>query len=155
MDVRFFEVDSLGVVFNMWYLGWCDEAMSGYLDSLGLRLQPRCVPRGLDAVLRKAELDWVDSLQAFERAEIAVRAEHLGSTSFRLGYEVRRVDGRRSRAARRCATISITYVCTEVAGRTSTPLPSGLRAALAGRIVLRWHGPRGPRPGCPRVRRCG
>ena len=24
LDVRFFEVDSLGVVFNMWYLGWCD-----------------------------------------------------------------------------------------------------------------------------------
>ena len=82
VDVRFFEVDSLGVVFNMWYLGWCDEAMSGYLDSVGYGYATLRA-RGLDAVLRKAELDWVDSLQAFERAEIAVRAEHLGSTSFR------------------------------------------------------------------------
>jgi acyl-CoA thioester hydrolase len=128
VDVRFFEVDSLGVVFNMWYLGWCDEAMSGYLDSLGYGYATLRA-RGLDAVLRKAELDWVDSLQAFERAEIAVRAEHLGSTSFRLGYEVRRVTGDDPDGTV-CATISITYVCVEVAGRTSTPLPSGLRAAL-------------------------
>ena len=90
VDVRFFEVDSLGVVFNMWYLGWCDEAMSAYLDVLGhgygtLRAA------GLDAVLRRAELEWVDSLEAFQRAEIGVRVEHIGSTSFRLGYDVRRV----------------------------------------------------------------
>ena len=128
VDVRFFEVDSLGVVFNMWYLGLCDEAMSGYLDSLGYGFATLRA-RGLDAVLRKAELDWVDSLQAFERAEIAVRAEHLGSTSFRLGYAVCRVTGDDPEGTV-CATISITYVCVEVAGRTSTPLPSGLRAAL-------------------------
>jgi acyl-CoA thioesterase FadM len=35
LDVRFFEVDSLGVVFNMWYLGWCDEAMSAFMESIG------------------------------------------------------------------------------------------------------------------------
>ncbi|HEY8653309.1 MAG TPA: hypothetical protein VIL87_09465 [Dermatophilaceae bacterium] len=35
VDVRFFEVDSLGVVFNMWYLGWCDEAMSAFMESIG------------------------------------------------------------------------------------------------------------------------
>ena len=71
----------------------------------------------------------MDSLQAHQRAEIAVRTEHLGSTSFRLGYEVRRVTGDDPDGTV-CATISITYVCVEAADRTSTPLPSGLRAAL-------------------------
>ena len=60
VDVRFFEVDSLGVVFNMWYLGWCDEAMSAFMESIGygyatLRAQ------GFDAVLRNAEIERADA----------------------------------------------------------------------------------------------
>ena len=152
VDVRFFEVDSLGVVFNMWYLGWCDEAMSGYLDSLGYGYTTLRAG-GLDAVLRKAELDWVDSLQAFERAEIAVRTEHLGSTSFRLGYEVRRVTGDDPEGTV-CATISITYVCIEVAASHQHPAPVWPARGTAGRIVLRCR--RCPVAGrAPAVPGCG
>jgi acyl-CoA thioester hydrolase len=91
VDVRFFEVDSLGVVFNMWYLGWCDEAMSAFMESIGygyatLRAQ------GFDAVLRNAQIEWSDSLEAFQHAEIAVRVDDVGTTSFRLGYDIDRVD---------------------------------------------------------------
>lgn len=128
LDVRFFEVDSLGVVFNMWYLGWCDEAMSAFLDSIGagyatLRAE------GFDAVLRNAQIEWVDSLQAFQHAEIAVRVEHVGTTSFRLGYDIERVD-LEGRGLSRCAQVAITYVCVEVDGRNKASIPLGLRAAL-------------------------
>ena len=128
VDVRFFEVDSLGVVFNMWYLGWCDEAMSAYLEHLGHGYQA-LRESGHDAVLRRAELDWVDSLQAFESAEIRVRVEHLGTTSFRLGYDVVRT-GAGEGAGRPCAHVSITYVCVAVADRAKVAIPLGLRAAL-------------------------
>ena len=131
VDVRFFEVDSLGVVFNMWYLGWCDEAMSAFMESIGygykaLRAQ------GFDAVLRKAELEWVDSLEAFQRAEVAVRVDHIGTTSFRLRYDVERVAGADQIGGEptRCAQVAITYVCVEIEGRKKSPLPLGLRAAL-------------------------
>ena len=131
VDVRFFEVDSLGVVFNMWYLGWCDEAMSAFMESIGygyatLRAQ------GYDAVLRKAELEWIESLKAFQHAEIVVRVDHVGSTSFRLRYDIERVaqgapvgQGRTT-----CARVSITYVCVDIAQRGKTPIPLGLREAL-------------------------
>jgi len=131
VDVRFFEVDSLGVVFNMWYLGWCDEAMSAFMESIGfgyatLRAQ------GFDAVLRKAEIEWQSSLEAFQQAEIAVRVDHVGTTSFRLHHDVVRVeraDG--SEPVRtRCAQVAITYVCVEIDGRSKTPIPDGLRLAL-------------------------
>jgi len=129
LDVRFFEVDSLGVVFNMWYLGWCDEAMSAFLESIGYGYAALRAG-GQDAVLRKAELEWVDSLQAFQQAEIAVRVDQVGTTSFRLVYEIDRVDtSARQRA--RCARVTITYVCVEIAGRGKTTIPSGLREALA------------------------
>jgi len=131
LDVRFFEVDSLGVVFNMWYLGWCDEAMSAFMESIGygcatLRAQ------GFDAVLRKAELEWLDSLEAFQQAEVEVRVDHLGTTSFRLRFDIERVD-RSSQAGQgsiRCAQVAITYVCVEVERRNKVQIPLGLREAL-------------------------
>ena len=131
LDVRFFEVDSLGVVFNMWYLGWCDEAMSAFMESIGygykaLRAQ------GYDAVLRKAEMEWLDSLEAFQRAEVAVRVDHIGTTSFRLRYDIGRVAGADQIGGEpaRCAQVAITYVCVEIDGRKKARLPLGLRAAL-------------------------
>ncbi|NMM23967.1 MAG: acyl-CoA thioesterase [Phycicoccus sp.] len=142
VDVRFFEVDSLGVVFNMWYLGWCDEAMSAFMESIGygyatLRAQ------GFDAVLRNAQIEWADSLEAFQHAEIAVLVDHVGTTSFRLRYDIDRVDidrvdlerveasGQVSDHGRtRCARVAITYVCVAVDGRSKVSIPADLREAL-------------------------
>ena len=133
LDVRFFEVDSLGVVFNMWYLGWCDEAMSAFMESIGFGYATLRAG-GVDAVLRKAELEWLDSLEAFQRAEVAVRVDQVGTTSFRLGYDINRVDLERvdgsGKPAVRCAHAAITYVCVEIQGRNTTPIPAGLREAL-------------------------
>jgi acyl-CoA thioester hydrolase len=138
--VRFFEVDSLGVVFNMWYLGWCDEAMSAFMESIGygyatLRAE------GFDAVLRNASIEWVDSLEAFQHAQVAVSVDHVGTTSFRLQYDIQRVDPQAAPAdadgkdeegqqSARCARVEISYVCVGLSDRRKTPLPLGLREAL-------------------------
>jgi len=131
LDVRFFEVDSLGVVFNMWYLGWCDEAMSAFMESIGYGYATLRAG-GLDAVLRKAELEWLDSLEAFQHAEVAVRVDHVGTTSFRLSYEIERVVGlgELGQPGKACARAQITYVCVGIADRNTTPIPPGLREAL-------------------------
>src|SRR5665811_2566355 len=106
LDVRFFEVDSLGVVFNMWYLGWCDEAMSAFMESIGYGYATLRAG-GVDAVLRKAELEWLDSLQAFQHAEVAVRVDRVGTTSFCLGYDIGRVEavGEGAQGRTRCAQV--------------------------------------------------
>jgi acyl-CoA thioester hydrolase len=128
LDIRFFEVDSLGVVFNMWYLGWCDEAMSAFMNSIGFGYET-LRGQGFDAVLRKAELEWLDSLQAFQHAEVAVRVQHVGTTSFRLGYSIERVEAS-GQLRTRCAQVAITYVCVQIADRSTAPIPAGLRKAL-------------------------
>src|SRR5450759_3815378 len=102
VDVRFFEVDSLGVVFNMWYLGWCDEAMSAFMESIGYGYATLRAG-GTDAVLRKAELGWLDSI---ERVDAPGQDRTL------------------------CAQVTITYVCVAIADRNTTPIPAGLREAL-------------------------
>jgi acyl-CoA thioester hydrolase len=131
LDVRFFEVDSLGVVFNMWYLGWCDEAMSAFMESIGYGYATLRAA-GCDAVLRKAEVEWLESLHAFQRAEIAVRVEQVGTTSFRLAYEVNRVGpaGEDANSRTLCVRAAITYVCVQINDRNKAPIPSGLRGAL-------------------------
>jgi acyl-CoA thioester hydrolase len=141
VDVRFFEVDSLGVVFNMWYLGWCDEAMSAFMESIGYGYATLRAG-GLDAVLRRAELGWLDSLEAFQHAEVAVRVDHVGTTSFRLAYDINRVDipcvdsqrkdasGDAGRQRTLCAQVAVTYVCVGIADRKTTPIPPGLREVL-------------------------
>ena len=128
LDVRFFEVDSLGVVFNMWYLGWCDEAMSAFMESIGFGYET-LRGQGFDAVLRKAELEWLHSLQAFQHAEVAVRVQHVGTTSFRLGYSIERVEAS-GQLRTRCAQAAITYVCVQIADRSTVPIPAGMRKAL-------------------------
>lgn len=140
VDVRFFEVDSLGVVFSMWYLGWCDEAMSAFMESIGYGYATLRA-RGYDAVLRRTELEWLESLEAFQHAEIVVRVDHVGTTSFRLRYDIERVDqGSLSGQGRtRCARAAITYVCVEMAARNKAPIPPGLREAL-----VKDHGGGGP-----------
>jgi len=146
VDVRFFEVDSLGVVFNMWYLGWCDEAMSAFMESIGYGYA-MLRAKGFDAVLRNAQIEWIDSMEAFQHVEIAVGVDHVGTTSFRLSYGIDRVDpvaqaGRAVQTSRTgelgqtdqqrtpCVQVKITYVCVELDGRGKTPLPLGLREAL-------------------------
>jgi len=131
LDVRFFEVDSLGVVFNMWYLGWCDEAMSAFMKSIGYGYQTLRA-QGFDAVLRKAEIEWIDSLHAFQHAEVEVQVDHVGTTSFRLGYAIERVDvsGQAGQVRTRCAHAAITYVCVRIADRSTAPIPDGMRSAL-------------------------
>jgi acyl-CoA thioester hydrolase len=131
LDVRFFEVDAFGVVFNMWYLGWCDEAMNAFMESIGYGYTALGA-QGFVGVLRKAELEWLDSLEAFQHAEIAVRVEHVGTTSYRLRFDIERV-APGSQAGRRrslCAQVAITYVCVQIDQRRNAPIPVGLREAL-------------------------
>jgi acyl-CoA thioesterase FadM len=66
-----------------------------------------------------------------------VRVDHVGTTSFRLDFDINRVDIERVEAAgeagqerTRCAHATITYVCVEISGRDKAPIPVGLREAL-------------------------
>ena len=67
--------------------------------------------------------------QAFQRAEIGVRVEHIGAHPW-LGYGVHRVS-EADPAGTPCARVAITYVCgSGPHDRAKHPVPSGLRAAL-------------------------
>jgi acyl-CoA thioester hydrolase len=117
-------VDQVGVVFNAWYLAWCDDARLAYLASRGYGLQQAMAADALPLV-RHADIEWLASLAAEEHAEIHVRPVRVGTTSFTLRHEIHREgDGEL------CAVLTITYVAAGLVERTKRQLPLSLRAAL-------------------------
>jgi acyl-CoA thioester hydrolase len=120
--VRYLEVDAQGVVFNMWYLAYIDDAMTAYLTVGGLPYQEMAAA-GYDVQLVHAELDWRDGLRFGDEAELAVGTVKIGTTSFTLRFDFRR-DGRS------VVTAEVVYVCIGTDGSGKRPVPDDLRTAL-------------------------
>jgi acyl-CoA thioester hydrolase len=120
--VRYFEVDQQGVVFNMWYLGYFDEAMAAFLDEGGLAY-PDMLAAGYDVQLVHTEIDWRSSLRWGDEAEVTVAVARVGSTSFDLTFSVSA--GREAVAEGRT-----TYVVVATDGTGKRPIPALLLAAL-------------------------
>ena len=122
VDVRYLEADQQGVVFNMWYLAYFDDAMTALLAHGGLPYQ-QLIDAGWDVQLVHTELDWVGPLRWGEPAEVDVALARLGTTSFTLQFTVRSGE-------RPACTGETVYVCVETEGWAPVPVPDVLRDAL-------------------------
>ena len=124
VEVHFYEVDQVGVVFNAWYLAWCDDARLAYCASRGFGIEDAKAADAMPLV-RHADIEWLASLAAGDHAEILVRPVRVGTMSFTLRHEIHREgDGQL------CAVVTVTYVAAGLAERTKRELPLSLRAAL-------------------------
>ncbi len=126
--VRYFEADQQGVVFNMWYLGYFDEAMTRFLEEGGLPYQ-RMLDAGFDVQLVRSEIDWRSSLRWPDDVSVEVRVEGTGSTSFTLGFTVRRA-GPEGGSGEEVAAGRTVYVVVSADGSGKRPIPPDLAAAL-------------------------
>lgn len=119
--VRYLETDGQGVVFNMWYLGWCDEACADFLEEIGLGYES-LLERGFDIQVVHAELDWTSSLRAREVADLTVTCQRVGTTSLTLRTDI-------TCAGRPVAVVRVVYVGLDPSG-SPTPVPEDLRERL-------------------------
>jgi acyl-CoA thioester hydrolase len=129
LSPRYLEVDRQGIVFNMWYLAYFDEAFAGFLASRGLSY-PQLLALGYDASLVHTELDWTAGLAYGEHARVAVSVESLGRTSFTLGFEILRTTGTMDDVVCRGRTV---YVVVADDGSGKREIPPALRACLETR----------------------
>ena len=118
----YFQFDQQGVVFNMWYFGWFDDAMTQFLGEAG---DPYAAMNadGFDVQLVHTEADWHEGVRYGEQVVIDVATERVGSTSFTLSFGVR--VGAQERATGRTV-----YVVVSTDGSGKQPVPPKLRAAL-------------------------
>ena len=122
IQVRYHEIDQQGVVFNMWYLAYLDEAMSEFIEANGLAYT-HLQNDGFDVQLVHTEHDWTSALRFGEAAHVTVEVATVGNTSFALDFIVRQGD-------RTACTARIVYVCVALDGTGKQPLPAVLRGAL-------------------------
>ncbi len=118
----YFQFDQQGVVFNMWYFAWFDEAMAQFLGEAGYPYQTM-IADGLDVQLVHTEADWREGVRYGESVLIDVVTEKIGSTSFTLSFTVR--VGSQPRSTGRTV-----YVVVGTDGSGKQPVPPKLRAAL-------------------------
>lgn len=127
---RYLEVDRQGIVFNMWYLAYFDETIAGFFAAGGLPY-PELLASGYDVSLVHTELDWTAGLAYGDTAHVAVTVEHIGRTSFTLGFAVLR-DGRELCRARTVYVV-VADVVGDAPGTVGTgkqEIPPRLRALL-------------------------
>jgi acyl-CoA thioester hydrolase len=122
VHTSYFQFDQQGVVFNMWYFAWFDDAMTEFLGEIGYNYQAM-IADGLDVQLVHTEADWRDAVRYGEAVTIDVATERTGSSSFTLSFTV--LAGGQARAAGRTV-----YVVVATDGSGKRPLPPKLRAAL-------------------------
>jgi acyl-CoA thioester hydrolase len=120
--VPYFQVDQQGVVFNMWYLAWLDEAMSTFLASVGYPYQSM-IAAGVDVQLVHTELDWRGVARWADDVVVEVSADSIGTTSFTLAFGV-------SVGGEPIASAKTVYVAIRADSSGKCPVPPALRAAL-------------------------
>jgi len=117
------EVDQQGVVFNMWYLGYFDEAMADFLAEGGLPY-PDMLASGHDVQLVHTEIDWRSSLRWADDAWVEVSLASVGATSFSLRFAVHGGDDSL------VASGLTVYVVVATDGSGKRPVPPNIRGAL-------------------------
>jgi acyl-CoA thioester hydrolase len=120
--VRYLEVDQQGVVFNMWYLGYFDEAMTEFFAEGGLPYD-EMLASGYDVQLVHSEIDWRSSLRHGDEARVEVSVASVGATSFTLWFAVYADETL-------VASGRTIYVVVATDGTGKRPIPPSIRAAL-------------------------
>jgi acyl-CoA thioester hydrolase len=121
-QVRYLEADQQGVVFNMWYLGYFDEAMTLFLEQGGLPYN-RMLEAGFDVHLVHSEIDWKAPLRFREEFGVEVAVDRVGRSSFALRFAVRGPAGE-------VAAGRTVYVVVATDGSGKRPIPALLASAL-------------------------
>jgi acyl-CoA thioester hydrolase len=122
LSPSYFQFDQQGVVFNMWYFGWFDDAMTQFLGDAGYPYQTM-IADGFDVQLVHTEADWREGVRYGESVTVDVVTEKIGSTSFTLSFTVR------TGSQVRCTARTV-YVVVATEGSGKQPVPPKLRAAL-------------------------
>jgi len=111
VSTSYFQFDQQGVVFNMWYFAWFDDAMTQFLSEVGYPYAAMNAD-GFDVQLVHTEADWREAVRYGEQVVIDVATERVGSTSFTLSFGVR--VGAQARSTGRTSAISAS--CTPARG---------------------------------------
>src|SRR3954464_11094651 len=123
--VRYDEVDAQGIVGNASWLNLLQLGRIEYLRYLGLMMEGGS-RTPVQAVVRRAVVDYLAPARFDDALAIRVRTAHLGNRSARLEYLVDNVD-----TGLRPVVAETVLVCVEMAAMRSMPWPEIWRQRIA------------------------
>ena len=83
--IRFSDSDMQGIVFNANYLVYWDDALTDYMDAIGLPWA-QLVENGDDMVLARTEIDYKRSAVVGDMVSTSIRATRLGNSSITFEF---------------------------------------------------------------------
>jgi acyl-CoA thioester hydrolase len=149
---RYAEIDQQGVVFNGHYLTWFDEACTAFLDDLDVTY-PGLIESGHDVQVVHTDIDFAGPVRWRDAVRVEVACESIGTTSFTLGFHVRRMAAGSAPGDERVAVRGRNvYVVVSTDDWAKRPLPCALRDALTSveqQVRNAWHSSSNAEPGPP------
>jgi acyl-CoA thioester hydrolase len=123
LRVRWGECDMQGIVFNPHYMLYFDVAFTEYWRAIGMTYPDALLADGVDNFMVAAELRYRDAARYDDELDIFVRTEYLGTTSFRMGFSIRRG-----------SAVLVEGAATYVTGDRATRAPRGLPDRLVNAV---------------------
>lgn len=123
--VRYSECDGQGVVFNAWYLAYCDDAFEAFLRS---GLGRDCKETGWHFMVKRVSIEWSGSARTFDELVTTVEVTRIGRSSFDVRF-------RGCVADRPVFVAEHVYVGVATGTQTPIPPPDEVRACLEGVLV--------------------
>ncbi len=124
LRVRWGECDMQGIVFNPHYMAYVDVALTEYWRTVGLPYPQAFLAADTDTFMVAATQTYRDAARFDDEIDVCLRTEYLGTTSFRIAFEIRW-------AADTLVAGSATYVV----GDRTTRAPRRLAAAMIEAIT--------------------
>ncbi|MFC9362422.1 acyl-CoA thioesterase [Rhodococcus sp. NPDC057014] len=125
--LHYYQFDQQGVVFNMWYMAFLEEARNACLASGGFSLQD-LEASGHDIQVVHCQIDWTGAVRYGDQLGIEVRVTRIGRTSISMSYTAL-VNG----CAR--ATADAVYVIVDAAVNGKAEIPARLRRSLTDMLT--------------------
>ncbi|TWS24929.1 acyl-CoA thioesterase [Tsukamurella sputi] len=124
---RYYEIDRQGVLFNMWYLAYLDDAVGRFFTARGAAWE-QWASQGFDIQIVHVELDYAAGLTDDRDSEIAIRPGRIGTKSFTLDFvflaDLDAVEPTQAVVGR------VVYAVIDPDGSGAIPIPDPLRGAL-------------------------
>lgn len=83
--IRFSDTDTQGIVFNANYLVYWDDALTDYMEAIGLPWAD-LVAKGDDMVLARTEIDFRQAAEIGDLARTSVQVQRIGRSSITFAY---------------------------------------------------------------------
>jgi acyl-CoA thioester hydrolase len=90
LRVRWGECDMQGIVFNPRYMEYVDAAFTEYWRTIGMPYPEAFLAGGTDTFMVAANIAYRDAARFDDELDIGIRTEYFGSTTFRIGFSIRR-----------------------------------------------------------------